>query len=41
MLVPLNAERRLLVQIPLRVPDFDEPEPEPDPAVLREPPSPA
>jgi hypothetical protein len=35
MLAPLNAERRLLVQIPLRVPDFDEPEP--DLAVLREP----
>src|SRR5712691_7952216 len=35
MLAPLNAEGRLLVQIPLRVPDFDEPEP--DLAVLREP----
>jgi Uma2 family endonuclease len=35
MLATLNAERRLLVQIPLRVPDFDEPEP--DLAVLREP----
>ncbi len=35
MLASLNAERRLLVQIPLRVPDFDEPEP--DLAVLREP----
>jgi Uma2 family endonuclease len=35
MLAPFNAERRLLVQIPLRVPDFDEPEP--DLAVLREP----
>jgi Uma2 family endonuclease len=35
LLAPLNAERRLLVQIPLRVPDFDEPEP--DLTVLREP----
>src|SRR5207244_4349593 len=35
ILAPLNAERRLLVQIPLRVPEFDEPEP--DLAVLREP----
>jgi hypothetical protein len=35
MLARFNAERRLLVQIPLRVPDFDEPEP--DLAVLREP----
>ena len=35
MLAPFNAERRLLVQIPLQVPDFDEPEP--DLAVLREP----
>jgi Uma2 family endonuclease len=35
MLAPLNAERRLLVQIPVQVPDFDEPEP--DLAVLREP----
>jgi Uma2 family endonuclease len=35
MLTSLNAERRLLVQIPLRVPDFDEPEP--DLAVLRQP----
>ena len=35
MLAVLNAERRLLVQIPLRVPDFDEPEP--DLAVLRKP----
>ncbi len=35
MLAPLNAERRLLVQIPVQVPDFDEPEP--DLAVLRLP----
>jgi Uma2 family endonuclease len=35
MLAPLNAERRLLVQIPLEVPEFDEPEP--DLAVLRAP----
>src|SRR5438067_3608375 len=35
MLTPLNAEGRLLVQVPLRVPDFDEPEP--DLAVLQEP----
>ncbi|MDQ6675598.1 MAG: Uma2 family endonuclease [Chloroflexota bacterium] len=35
MLASLNAQRRLLVQIPLRVPEFDEPEP--DLAVLREP----
>lgn len=35
MLAPLNAERRLLVQIPLEVPEFDEPEP--DLAVLRTP----
>jgi Uma2 family endonuclease len=35
LLAPMNAERRLLVQVPLQVPDFDEPEP--DLAVLRAP----
>jgi Uma2 family endonuclease len=35
MLAALNSQKRLLVQIPVRVPDFDEPEP--DLAVLREP----
>jgi len=35
MLAPLNAEGRLLVQIPVQVPDLDEPEP--DLAVLRAP----
>ncbi len=35
MLAPLNAEGRLLVQVPVQVPDFDEPEP--DLAVLRAP----
>jgi Uma2 family endonuclease len=35
MLTSFNAARRLLVQVPVQVPDFDEPEP--DLAVLREP----
>ena len=34
LLAPMNAERRLLVQVPVQVPDFDEPEP--DLAVRRE-----
>ena len=35
LLAPMNAERRLLVQVPVQVPEYDEPEP--DLAVLRAP----